>query len=303
MIGVEGGLGEGGMIQSVGITADRHILAHQLFTGISQQHPACLVEELAVPWQAVVEGRRHAARGGARKRGAGTGTRHRLVFVDRLVVTPIHLRHDLPHSVLALLSGVDRSTVTRAIGEIRGILAERGCAVPERPGLRLRILTDVFAYARAEGVELRLDATEVQVRRPVAGRGGRRAFVSGKKKQNTMKATVIADSPLCGILFVLHTGIQWEYLPQELGFGSGMTCRRRLAAWNEAGVRDRLHTVLLTKLRSAKQLDRSRAVIDSSHVRAARRGPKVDPARSTEHVRAASTTSSSTDRASRSPCL
>lgn len=39
---------------------------------------------------------------------------------------------------------------------------------------------------------------------------------------------------LCGILFVLHTGIQWEYLPQELGFGSGMTCWRRLAAWNES---------------------------------------------------------------------
>lgn len=26
---------------------------------------------------------------------------------------------------------------------------------------------------------------------------------------------------LCGILFVLYTGIQWEYLPQELGFGFG----------------------------------------------------------------------------------
>ncbi len=107
---------------------------------------------------------------------------------------------------------------------------------------------------------------------------------------------------LCGILFVLHTGIQWEYLPQELGFGSGMTCWRRLAAWNEAGVWDRLHVVLLKKLRSAKQLDWSRAVIDSSHVRAARRGPKAGPARSTEHVRAASTTSSSTDRAFHSPC-
>ena len=46
---------------------------------------------------------------------------------------------------------------------------------------------------------------------------------------------------LCGILFVLHTGIQWEYLPQELGFGSGMTCWRRLAAWNEAGVWDELN--------------------------------------------------------------
>jgi transposase len=33
---------------------------------------------------------------------------------------------------------------------------------------------------------------------------------------------------LCGILFVLHTGIQWEFLPQQLGFGSGVTCWRRL---------------------------------------------------------------------------
>ncbi|GHF66085.1 hypothetical protein GCM10018790_49950 [Kitasatospora xanthocidica] len=107
---------------------------------------------------------------------------------------------------------------------------------------------------------------------------------------------------LCGILFVLHTGIQWEYLPQELGFGSGMTCWRRLAAWNEAGVWDRLHLVLLRKLRSAGQLDWSRAVIDSSHVRAARRGPKADRARSTAHGRAASTTSSSRAGASRSRC-
>ncbi|MGW7283325.1 IS5 family transposase [Streptomyces sp. NPDC054844] len=82
---------------------------------------------------------------------------------------------------------------------------------------------------------------------------------------------------LCGILFVLHTGIQWEYLPQELGFGSGMTCWRRLAAWNEAGVWDQLHALLLKKLRSKNQLDWSRAVIDSSHVRAARPGPKSGP--------------------------
>ncbi|GGZ35151.1 hypothetical protein GCM10010365_64970 [Streptomyces poonensis] len=107
---------------------------------------------------------------------------------------------------------------------------------------------------------------------------------------------------LCGILFVLHTGIQWEYLPQELGFGSGMTCWRRLAAWNEAGVWDQLHAMLLKKLRSKQKLDWSRAVIVSSHVRAARRGPKASPARSTAHGRAASTTSSSTGRASRSRC-
>jgi len=33
----------------------------------------------------------------------------------------------------------------------------------------------------------------VQVRRPLAGRPGRRAFVSGKKKQNTIKSTAIGD--------------------------------------------------------------------------------------------------------------
>src|SRR5690606_5151904 len=124
---------------------------------------------------------------------SGAGARHRSVFIDRLVATLIHLRHDLPHAVLGLLFDVDRSTITRAIGQLRHLLAQRGCAAPNRPGVRLRTLEDVFAYARAEGVELRLDATEVQVRRPRAGRGGRRAFVSGKKKQNTMKATVVAD--------------------------------------------------------------------------------------------------------------
>jgi transposase len=35
---------------------------------------------------------------------------------------------------------------------------------------------------------------------------------------------------LNGILFVLTTGIPWEDLPRELGFGSDMTCWRRLPA-------------------------------------------------------------------------
>lgn len=103
------------------------------------------------------------------------------------------LRFQLPHASLALLYRVDRSTITRAVGEIRPLLAARGFAVPGKPGVRLRTLADVFAYAAAEGVELRIDGTEVQVRRPKAGRPGRRAFVSGKKKQNTGKATVISD--------------------------------------------------------------------------------------------------------------
>ncbi|QNS02166.1 IS5 family transposase [Streptomyces xanthii] len=82
---------------------------------------------------------------------------------------------------------------------------------------------------------------------------------------------------LCGILYVLHTGIQWEYLPKDLGFGSGMTCWRRLRDWNEAGVWQRLHEVLLAELNAAARLDWSRCVVDSSHVRALKGGKHTGP--------------------------
>lgn len=57
----------------------------------------------------------------------------------------------------------------------------------------------------------------------------------------------------CGILYVLHTGIQWVYLPKGLGFGSGMTCRRRLRDWNEVGMWRRRHRVLLAELHAASR--------------------------------------------------
>ncbi|WP_281156852.1 IS5 family transposase [Streptomyces sp. HYC2] len=82
---------------------------------------------------------------------------------------------------------------------------------------------------------------------------------------------------LSGILFVLYSGIPWEFLPQELGFGSGMTCWRRLRDWNDAGVWLRLHESLLADLHAAGALDWSRAVIDGSHVRAMKGGPKTGP--------------------------
>lgn len=95
---------------------------------------------------------------------------------------------------------------------------------------------------------------------------------------------------LQGILFVLHTGIQWEWLPQELGFGSGMTCWRRLRDWHAAGVWDQLHHILLEELHQAGELDWSRAVIDGSHHQARRGGPKPDRARSTVPGQARNTT-------------
>jgi len=101
----------------------------------------------------------------------------------------------------------------------------------------------------------------------------RRADHPGRKRLDDRKV-------MCGILFVLYTGIRWE-LPQELGFGSGMTCWRRLRDWNNAGVWTRLQENLLAELHAAGALDWSRAVIDGSHLRAMKGGPKPDRARST----------------------
>lgn len=148
---------------------------------------------MAGSWTAAHEGALYQRRGHPRRRAAGAGPHHQLVFCDRVLVTLVSLRFQLPHQALAVLYGVDRSTVTRAVHEIRPLLARRGFAVPDTPGVRLRTLADVVAYAAAQGVELRIDGTETQVRRPRANRPGRRAFVSGKRKQNTIKTTTISD--------------------------------------------------------------------------------------------------------------
>ncbi len=72
---------------------------------------------------------------------------------------------------------------------------------------------------------------------------------------------------LAGILFVLQSGITWEILPQEMGCGSGMSCWRRLCAWQEAGVWGALQEVLLALLRTADRIDWSRCIVDSSSMR------------------------------------
>jgi transposase len=84
-----------------------------------------------------------------------------------------------------------------------------------------------------------------------------------------------------GILFVLATAIGWERLPQQLGYGSGMTRWRRLRDWQAAGVWHRLHALLLAELRAVGRLELTRAIADSAHVRALKGGRQAAQARST----------------------
>ena len=94
----------------------------------------------------------------------------------------------------------------------------------------------------------------------------------------------------------MHTGISWTHLPAELGFGSGVTCWRRLDEWQKAGVWERLHELLLARLRAAGEIEWSRAVVDASHVQAKKGAPRRARARLIGAGAAPSTTSSSTRR-------
>ena len=105
---------------------------------------------------------------------------------------------------------------------------------------------------------------------------------------------------LTGILFVLKSGIPWEMLPQEMGCGSGVTCWRRLKEWQEAGVWERLLSVLLDRLGGDDQIEWERASLDSAIIPAKRGTQRPERIRRIRGNRARSATLWSTGEASRS---
>ncbi|MGC0372743.1 helix-turn-helix domain-containing protein [Streptomyces sp. SAI-229] len=87
------------------------------------------------------------------------------MFVDRLLATLVHLRHATAHDVPAGRFDVDRSTITRATGEVRPLFAERGCTVS--PGVRLRTLAKVIGHLGAGGKTWIIDRTAPRTATPV----------------------------------------------------------------------------------------------------------------------------------------
>ncbi|MFE6062552.1 transposase family protein [Streptomyces sp. NPDC056431] len=177
------------MVCVVGNRARAAIIRSRQITGLAPDVIAELVAEVGPLWH-----KRHQAGLASRpwRRAVGAGAKHKLVFVDRLLATLVHLRHGATHDVLACWFGVDRSTITRAIGEVRPLLSERGCTIA--PGVRLRSLAEVVDYLGASGQTGIIDGTGIRVRRPAAGRKDRDKFISGKNKQNAVKSMVVTDA-------------------------------------------------------------------------------------------------------------
>ena len=67
--------------------------------------------------------------------------------------------------------------------------------------------------------------------------------------------------------WVLATGSRWEDVPPEMGC-SGRTAHRRLRAWEEMNIWNRLHRHLLKLLRKAGELEQETVVVDGVTLRA-----------------------------------
>jgi len=73
------------------------------------------------------------------------------------------------------------------------------------------------------------------------------------------------------IMFMLAAGIPWRLLPRQFGC-SRMTCWRRIRDWQQLGIWDQLHALLLTELQRRGKIRWDRFVVDSASVRALQGG-------------------------------
>jgi hypothetical protein len=121
-----------------------------------QSNTRCYQSELASKWEARRESALHGRRRGERKRAEGAGPKHRWYSSTGCWSRWLSCVMTCPMPRWPHCSGW---TAPRSAGRLgrSGRCWPRGFAVPDRPGIRLRTLGDVFAYAEAEGVELRID--------------------------------------------------------------------------------------------------------------------------------------------------
>src|SRR3982074_3810522 len=77
-----------------------------------------------------------------------------------------------------------------------------------------------------------------------------------------------------GIVFVLKTGIPWEYLPAEMGCETGLRAWRRVREGDGAGGWKRLHELILCRLRPRGRVPSPSSIHGSSSARAVFGGRK-----------------------------
>ncbi|MET7695391.1 ISAzo13 family transposase [Streptomyces sp. NPDC005483] len=114
-------------------------------TGMPEPELDELVDQLTAKLDELREQGRLQQRGGERIRARGAGAKDRLTTADRILATVLYLRKLGTRDLLAQLFGVNGSTLTRAVHQVRPLLAERGYTVPPSTA-RFRTPADITAF-------------------------------------------------------------------------------------------------------------------------------------------------------------
>jgi transposase len=91
---------------------------------------------------------------------------------------------------------------------------------------------------------------------------------AGRKPQDDFKT-------VNGIVYVLRRGIAWTDLPLGKGYGSGVTCFRRVQEWREDGTLQKIQRTLTDHLVDGDMINWGRAYHKRSF-RKVRRGEVID---------------------------
>lgn len=124
-------------------------LSHPELTGMAREDFHGLLQRLAVPYQAVIEQRRHRRRGGAPRPGSRRGVfTQKITDADRILATVLAGRQLCDQQSLADLFGVSRGTIRNAIDDVQSLLDQYGYRIT--PGTRrFGTAHDVLAFVKA----------------------------------------------------------------------------------------------------------------------------------------------------------
>ncbi|MFD0476546.1 hypothetical protein ACFQ0B_56185 [Nonomuraea thailandensis] len=138
------------------VTEQTHLsqaLSHSELTGMPREAFHDLLQRLAVPYQAVIEQRRHRRRGGAPRPGSRRGVfTQKITDADRILATVLAGRQQCDQQSLADLFGISRGTIRNAIDDVQPLLDQHGYWVTPS-ARRFNTADDVLTFARAHADE------------------------------------------------------------------------------------------------------------------------------------------------------
>ncbi|MEU4932572.1 transposase family protein, partial [Streptomyces yokosukanensis] len=105
-------------------------LQHPVLTGMTGQQLRDLIDIVVPELEERREQARHAARGGPRRAARGTGRKPKLTHTDQILVTVLYLRKNSLQELLRQLFNTTAMTISRAVKEVRPLLAAHGVQIP-----------------------------------------------------------------------------------------------------------------------------------------------------------------------------